>query len=640
MINKWGVSNFKSVKDSVELDFGALTLFVGQNSAGKSTIIQSILLTAQTLQSTSPSRSVVLNGRIVRLGSFADIRANGSGQDSIDIKFSLTPPTFGADGGQATPRQTGVAGSPYQASVYLEKMLSVSGSYSFSAGMFSEAIPQLLLQPRLEHGSLSYSSEDSTFDAQISYQRHGRSRESELRRLGITQADIALPDLSAIDFAAGPQPLVSKPLRASIDANSTPGGVVLRHFIPISLASAYDAVTAEVEAIFDLLVDVDGAFKSRQLTPRLLAEALSTPSFRTIAIAAYTNATDRLSVDLKLRAVDSIDELANDFTFENLAKAQAALHPQGRKALLIQLTERSAELKSLLRGGRPARREISSSPIGDVLSFAGNYVEYFFAENIKYLGPLRDEPKSIYPLAGQSDPRDVGFRGEYTAAVFEDNKDSVVEYISSKAFPVGDETISRPRGARLADAVGDWLNYLGIAGEIGTTDKGKLGHELTIRTGSEGFHHDLTHVGVGVSQALPIVVSSLLASSGTTLIFEQPELHLNPRVQTRLADFFVSLILAGKQCIIETHSEYLVSRLRLLVARADDVVLSKTIRIFFVEKHGDQSSYRDIRVSERGVIVDWPSGFFDESEKTATEIIRVQIDRARKRKRLGDDKVS
>jgi hypothetical protein len=62
--------------------------------------------------------------------------------------------------------------------------------------------------------------------------------------------------------------------------------------------------------------------------------------------------------------------------------------------------------------------------------------------------------------------------------------------------------------ALLVDAVRDWLDYLGIARAVATEDKGKFGHELTIATVESDQLHDLTHVGVGVCQALPIVVLS------------------------------------------------------------------------------------------------------------------------------------
>src|SRR5439155_17344326 len=70
MIERWRLSNFKSVYEQVELPLAPLTVFAGANSSGKSTFIQSILLVAQTLTSQVHSRPVVLNGHIIRLGKF------------------------------------------------------------------------------------------------------------------------------------------------------------------------------------------------------------------------------------------------------------------------------------------------------------------------------------------------------------------------------------------------------------------------------------------------------------------------------------------------------------------------------------------------------------------------------------------
>src|SRR5580698_5246676 len=106
---------------------------------------------------------------------------------------------------------------------------------------------------------------------------------------------------------------------------------------------------------------------------------------------------------------------------------------------------------------------------------------------------------------------------------------------------------------------------------------GKLGHELKVTTHGVERPHDLTNVGVGVSQVLPIVVMCLLAPVDSTMILEQPELHLHPAVQARLADFFLSIAKAGKQCIVETHSEYLINRLRLRSVQAMDDELSELV---------------------------------------------------------------
>jgi predicted ATPase len=112
-----------------------------------------------------------------------------------------------------------------------------------------------------------------------------------------------------------------------------------------------------------------------------------------------------------------------------------------------------------------------------------------------------------------------------------------------------------------------------------------------------------------------------LANRDTTIVLEQPELHLNPKVQTRLADFFLSMALLHKQCLIETHSEYLINRLRLRAAEASGKSVSDLIKLYFVEKTNGFTTYRDVVINEYGTIVRWPRGFFDQSQREIEEIL-------------------
>lgn len=91
MIKTWKLKNFKSVSKEIDLEFKPLTIFAGANSSGKSTIIQSILLTAQTIQNPVYSKSVVLNGHISKFGTFSDIVSKTNPDSSISIGFSLEP---------------------------------------------------------------------------------------------------------------------------------------------------------------------------------------------------------------------------------------------------------------------------------------------------------------------------------------------------------------------------------------------------------------------------------------------------------------------------------------------------------------------------------------------------------------------
>ena len=76
MLTEWTIGNFKSIGRPVTLRLAPLTVLVGANSSGKSTLLQSILMIAQTLQVESP-RALILNGQLVRLGYAADIVHEG-----------------------------------------------------------------------------------------------------------------------------------------------------------------------------------------------------------------------------------------------------------------------------------------------------------------------------------------------------------------------------------------------------------------------------------------------------------------------------------------------------------------------------------------------------------------------------------
>ena len=284
----------------------------------------------------------------------------------------------------------------------------------------------------------------------------------------------------------------------------------------------------------------------------------------------------------------------------------------------------------------PALRQLVTTRRFRHILRAVSYLDDFFASSVKYLGPLRDAPKPLYPLAQSADPYDVGLRGEYTASVLELHKSQQVFYVPSAHF--GTPSVNR---SLFYEKVGDssrrWLQYLGVANSVESKDRGKLGHELKVGLGVSKVKHDLTHVGVGVSQVLPILVMCLLADEDSTLVFEQPELHLHPRVQTLLADFFLSMALCGKQCIVETHSEYLIDRLRFRIAAATDDLFRSQLRVYFVEKVEDVSQFREVKVNEYGAIADWPEGFFDQSQQQAEDILKAAVTKRKRRLELSNE---
>jgi predicted ATPase len=121
----------------------------------------------------------------------------------------------------------------------------------------------------------------------------------------------------------------------------------------------------------------------------------------------------------------------------------------------------------------------------------------------------------------------------------------------------------------------------------------------------------------------------LLAERDSVLLFEQPELHLHPKVQTLLGDFFLSMTLMDRQCIIETHSEYLINRLRFRAATATAADVSNRIKMYFVEKRDGSSQFKQVKVNEFGAVEDWPEGFFDQSQREAEATLKAAMKKRR-----------
>src|SRR5437762_6114444 len=91
-LREWRVKNFKSIKD-VELRFAPLTVLVGANSSGKTSLLQSILLAAQAAQAENEGATFPLNGPLASVGAFNEVRfAHAKGASvSFGGTFELSP---------------------------------------------------------------------------------------------------------------------------------------------------------------------------------------------------------------------------------------------------------------------------------------------------------------------------------------------------------------------------------------------------------------------------------------------------------------------------------------------------------------------------------------------------------------------
>lgn len=121
---------------------------------------------------------------------------------------------------------------------------------------------------------------------------------------------------------------------------------------------------------------------------------------------------------------------------------------------------------------------------------------------------------------------------------------------------------------------------------------------------------NLTDLGFGTSQVLPVLVAVNQLSPGSVFVVAQPETHLHPEAQARLASYFVRLAKERSiTFIVETHSEYLINRLRRLVAEGE--IAEEDVSVAHVANSGKEAKMHPVELRADGQIVGAPEDFFE-----------------------------
>jgi len=156
--------------------------------------------------------------------------------------------------------------------------------------------------------------------------------------------------------------------------------------------------------------------------------------------------------------------------------------------------------------------------------------------------------------------------------------------------------------------------------------KGPRTAEIRVAPRKKSDVATLADVGYGVSQILPLLSHDAQLADGN-LVAYQPEAHLHPLAQSRLADVFVASAARGNKVYVETHSEHLVLRLQTLVAAGLDPA---KVRVFCVEHDGKQSVVTTMTFDKHGIPkTRWPKGFLDTGLDLARDLAAQRREQAR-----------
>ena len=328
--------------------------------------------------------------------------------------------------------------------------------------------------------------------------------------------------------------------------------------------------------------------RSRNLRPRDLAYRFSGVDFRLRPKARPKGAFD-LSTD------------APDFEF---------VRKQGRAWPL------SHPIKSYLFPSQAKNYFQNTDFLGD---FEFEYENLM--DSIYYLGPLREHPRRNYHWAGSS-PEDVGQRGERAIDAI------LAASVRGDMLSLGYRTRRKP----FQEMIAYWLRRLELIREFHIEEiaSGSNLYRARVRTSSSTAETSLTDVGFGVSQVLPVLVLLYYVPEGSTVLMEQPEIHLHPKVQSGLADVMLNVaVVRNVQIVVESHSEHLMRRLQRRIAEGD--ASSEDVKLYFVSSQGSQAHLSDLRLNEWGEIENWPENFFGDEMGEIAAITEASLTRKMER---------
>lgn len=209
-------------------------------------------------------------------------------------------------------------------------------------------------------------------------------------------------------------------------------------------------------------------------------------------------------------------------------------------------------------------------------------------QDINFVGSFRHQPDRTYYQKAKSDDK-VGRFGEGYI-------DQILEWEHKNA-----------------DQFGQLTEIVGELELLQTMRSNKLPggrFELRVQVQNKGPWCSLADVGFGISQFLPIIVADLQLSHDSTLLVAQPEMHLHPKIQASLGDYFVRRVKQdNKRYIVETHSEYLLNRIRLLIVKGE--IAPQEVAVYYFINGAEGTTSHQIEFTTDGRILGAPNDFFD-----------------------------
>lgn len=235
-----------------------------------------------------------------------------------------------------------------------------------------------------------------------------------------------------------------------------------------------------------------------------------------------------------------------------------------------------------------------------------------------YLKTDRVPPASDFPFSEEKVNKNlIGLKGEYAAHLLAVKNHHILA-IKALKHP---ESVTE----HLLENVSHWLAEI----SSGVTVSAKTYPELQRASlsyqyeygGDTTSHLSPLHVGFGLTYVLPVIVAILKSKAGDFIIIENPESHLHPKGQAKIAELCAIAAHHGVQIIVETHSDHFLNGLR-VATKKNRIKPEESQIYYFAKQKGELNTQAHaINIDKDGKLDDWPAGFFDEWDNQLDKLL-------------------
>jgi predicted ATPase len=545
------LTNFKSFKE-LELEIRPITVLIGVNGAGKTSILRFLRMIQQTIEerhtdSVSPLR---LNGSLTQLGEAKKVLPGFEGDKEWSFEIGLTKGRFRNVLNESFDLiSSGFRQSIDRLAFYLERTArrdpDIQGSIRHVYDEFKR------FDESTKRGKERGFSELSKLTEQyVALQNTYKSLNRSTKERELSDDELSLSDFRWLNMRGGP-----RSVRRLLSADS----------ISVGDADTVKTVAQKLALIESDEFSLEYSFRLNKDGKGFDVSKIEIKSGTKVAIGVVVNGS-------------TISKITSDF----IAEETLSKHKSSLSNVIDQRKSVFEVISSKTNGS------ITSLFVLSLLENAAEHVQKSITQTqISHIGPIRH------------------LFDRYIVSTYKPSSLPTLDALELST------ALSKDDIRKSADK---WFNEFQIRFEVNEITE--LLRELVAVQTDSGLQLSISDVGFGYSQVLPVIVECFRLKPDSLCMIEQPEVHLHPKMQAKLADFFIDMSGAGKKrgsvqrrFLIETHSENLLKRLRRRIA--EGVIAAEDVSINYVERGSEAgcSVLRRVSISNDGHI-DWPKAFY------------------------------